>query len=88
MTWPLTTPSTLSAALRLARGFVADGTLAVDADATSRPMPPIAEVEPGGPWGGDLEYHFRCRHCGEKFLLFAKTHQGGSGKWCVVLSSD
>lgn len=83
MTWPLTTPLALSAALRLARGFVADGTLAVDADAASQPMPPFAEVEPQGPWSDDLEYHFHCRRCGERFTLFVETHQGSSGQWFV-----
>lgn len=83
MIWPLTTPSALSSALRLARGFVADGTLVVDADAASRPMPPFAEVNPEGPWNDMLEYHFRCRRCGERFVLIAETRHGSGGSWRV-----
>lgn len=83
MIWPLTTPSALSSALRLVQGFVADGTLAVDAHAAPLPMPPFAEVNPQGPWADVLEYHFHCRRCGEGFVLSAEAHHGSGGSWRV-----
>jgi hypothetical protein len=37
-----------------------------------------------GAWDDIVHYRFRCRACGQEFLLGAETYHGGGGAWARV----
>lgn len=41
----------------------------------------FGELAKGAAWDDYVEYHFRCLHCDEKFLLHAETYHGSGGYW-------
>jgi hypothetical protein len=74
-------PRELRKAIQIAAENIADETLIeVIPDSTCVSVS-FGELAKGAAWEDYVEYHFRCLHCDEKFLLHAETYHGSGGYW-------
>ena len=75
-------PEDLRAAISVANGKVADGTIE---DVTRDPVDvPFADLANGAQWNDIVLFQFRCRQCGQKFELSAETYHGQGGHWKAI----
>ncbi|HYE42534.1 MAG TPA: hypothetical protein VEA15_03995 [Caulobacteraceae bacterium] len=70
-------PDDLNLAIRHARKGLAKGVLDIVPVDGGLPF----EQAGDGAWDDIVHYRFRCRGCGQAFLLGAETYHGGGGAW-------
>lgn len=74
-------PRELRRAIQIAAENIADKTIVEMVTAPPPVSVSFVELAKGAAWDDIVEYHFRCRHCDEKFWLHAETFHGSGGYW-------
>jgi hypothetical protein len=84
------TPGELFKTVREVREALADGDVEEIDAGPMKGVIPFSDLSEGGPLDDLLLYRFRCRDCGQNFVLGAETYHGGGGSWskAAPLSSD
>jgi hypothetical protein len=75
---PIRTPGELRKVVRVARANLEDGTIV---EIASEESTPLSALRPEGPLPDIIRPNFRCRECGQMFLLRCETYHGSGGSW-------
>jgi predicted RNA-binding Zn-ribbon protein involved in translation (DUF1610 family) len=76
---PIRTPGELEKVVRVARASLEDGTIAEITSGEESTL--LSTLTHEGPLPDIIRSEFRCRECGEVFLLRCETYHGSGGSW-------
>ena len=77
ISFDIRSPNEMKNAIRVIRDNLADGTLEEEKNSYDS----FQRIPVDGPWPDYVEKDFKCRHCGNMFMIQAETYHGTGGFW-------